>query len=153
MGRRSKQTYILLFKILKASETIAKSLTPQTQGKDMTRDQLLNKNLNISVFAFILKFCLQLMKDLYKRKKARLYRLSSRSYKDRCYEHLPVEKWTNNYPIVLVHGFAGWAPDEAVAFGDYWAYLSDPEIIKNQQVYQADMSPLHSLHDRACELY
>ena len=65
MGRRSKQTYILLFKILKASETISKSLTPQTQGKDMTRDQLLNKNLNISVFAFILKFCLQLMKDLY----------------------------------------------------------------------------------------
>mmetsp|Transcript_27639 Transcript_27639/g.36904 ORF Transcript_27639/g.36904 Transcript_27639/m.36904 type:complete len:99 (+) Transcript_27639:264-560(+) len=97
----------------------------------MTRQQLVNKNLNISVFAFILQFCYKLVRDLYERKKARLYRLNRHSFKDRCYDHLPVDKWTNNYPVVLVHGFAGWAPDEALAFGDYWSYLSDPEVSKN----------------------
>ena len=61
--------------------------------------------------------------------------------------------WTNSYPIVLVHGFAGWAPDEGPIFGDYWAYLSDPEVIRHHKVYQADVGPLNSLHDRACELY
>ena len=90
---------------------------------------------------------------MYERKKARLYRLNKHSYKNRCYDHLPVDKWTNNYPIVLVHGFAGWAPDEVVHLGDYWAYLSDPDVIGNNQVYQADVGPLSSLHDRACELY
>ena len=55
--------------------------------------------------------------------------------------------------MVLVHGFAGWAPDETPLWGDYWAYLSDPEIIKHHNVYQADVGPMSSLHDRACELY
>lgn len=66
---------------------------------------------------------------------------------------MPRDKWTNDYPVVLVHGFCGWAPDETPTFGDYWAYLSDPEIAKNNLIYQADVGPLNSLHDRACELY
>ena len=54
---------------------------------------------------------------------------------------------------MLVHGFAGWAPDEGPLWGDYWSYMSDPQVMKNHQVYQADVGPFNSLHDRACELY
>jgi len=69
------------------------------------------------------------------------------------YDHLPRSQWTNDYPIVLVHGFCGWTPDESPAFGDYWKYLSDPIITKHHKLYQVDLGPVQSLHDRACELY
>lgn len=91
---------------------------------------------------------------LYNRKKARLYRQSSRSSDwNRGYDHLPQSEWSNDYPIVLVHGYAGWAPDEGPFWGDYWSYLSQPEVVKHHKVYQADVGPFNSLHDRACELY
>lgn len=89
------------------------------------------QNLNISVFAFIIQCFYKLLVNLYERKKARLYRQAKQSYKDRSYDHLPKDKWTNDYPIVLVHGFAGWAPDEGPFWGDYWSYLSDPDVIKH----------------------
>ena len=44
------------------------------------------------------------------------------------YETLPSEKWKNDYPIVLVHGFGGFMPDESYFFGDYFSYTSDPAV-------------------------
>ena len=121
------------------------------RGKGST--DIVAGNLNISVFAFVIRQFYRLLVQLYERKKARLYRQAKHSYKFRGYDHLPQSKWSNNYPVVLVHGFAGWAPDEGPFWGDYWAYLSDPNVIKHHKVYQADVGPLNSLHDRACELY
>ena len=150
--RRRKQPVILLYKILKASEALTKRLTP-TLGRRTANADIVTKNLNISVFAFIIQCFYRLIVNLYERKKARLYRQARQSYKNRSYDHLPPSQWSNQYPIVLVHGFAGWAPDEGPIFGDYWSYFSDPEVIRNHKVYQADVGPFNSLHDRACELY
>jgi len=71
--RRRKQPVILLFKILKASEKIARSLTPQTMRHDSTSNQLVNQNLNVSVFAYIIQCFYKLLVNIYERKKARLY--------------------------------------------------------------------------------
>ena len=52
-GRRRKQPVILLYKILKASEALTKRLTP-TLGRRTANADIVTKNLNISVFAFII---------------------------------------------------------------------------------------------------
>ena len=54
---------------------------------------------------------------------------------------------------MLVHGFAGWVPEESRVLGDYWRYFSDPAITKGLNIFQADISSTGSIHDRACELY
>ena len=82
------------------------------------------------MFAFIIQCFYKLLVNLYERKKARLYKQAKVSYKGRSYDPLPADKWSNNYPIVLVHGFAGWAPDEGPFWGDYWMYLSDPDVCR-----------------------
>ena len=64
---------------------------------------------------------------------------------------MPQKKWKNSYPIVLVHGFGGYVPDESILLGDYFAYATETQ--GDNVVYQADVSPWASLHDRACELY
>jgi hypothetical protein len=69
------------------------------------------------------------------------------------YALLPRETWKNDYPIVLVHGFGGWAPDETLVMGDYFQYASNQAIRGSNEVYHADVSPFGSMHDRACELY
>ncbi len=93
--------------------------------------------------SFILSFIIKLIHRLYlyqKRKSLSTYAL------------LPDKSmWKNSYPIILVHGFAGWVPDEAPLLGDYFGYAS--ECAGDLEVYQADVSPWGSVHDRACELY
>jgi len=69
------------------------------------------------------------------------------------YDMLPRSKWLNDYPVVVVHGFCGWAPEEGPIFGDYWSTISDPKIAEYHKIYQADVAPMGSIHDRACELY
>ena len=70
------------------------------------------------------------------------------------YPLLPKELWKNDYPIVLVHGFGGYSPDESIFFGDYFGQASDPETQGSDNlIYHADVSPWGSIHDRACELY
>jgi triacylglycerol lipase len=64
--------------------------------------------------------------------------------------------FTSRYPIVLVHGFGGWGPDELVGY-KYWGgtaldiqqYLRD----RGFEVYTTSVGPITSNHDRACELY
>ena len=70
------------------------------------------------------------------------------------YDSSKRSEWKNNYPIVLVHGFCGWAPDEAPLFGDYFKTASDGRVASgNLDLYQADLHPIGTVHDRACELY
>lgn len=63
---------------------------------------------------------------------------------------------SNKYPIVLVHGFAGWGRDELFGF-KYWGGLHGDyeKKLKTQgyEVYTATVGPFSSNWDRACELY
>jgi hypothetical protein len=43
------------------------------------------------------------------------------------YELLPQKKWKNSYPIVLIHGFGGYVPDESILLGDYFAYATETQ--------------------------
>jgi triacylglycerol lipase len=64
--------------------------------------------------------------------------------------------FVNHYPIILVHGFGGWGPDEVKGY-KYWGgsaldiekYLRDRGFV----VYTASVGPISSNHDRACELF
>ncbi len=61
----------------------------------------------------------------------------------------------NHYPIVFVHGLAGWGRDEAYGF-KYWGGLNDIEEHLNKQgysTYTAAVGPVSSNYDRAVELY
>lgn len=61
----------------------------------------------------------------------------------------------NNYPIVLVHGFAGWGPDEIMGY-KYWGGFYDIEehLEKNGfTVYTVSIGPISSNWDRAVEIY
>ena len=61
----------------------------------------------------------------------------------------------NKYPIVLVHGFAGWGPDEIMGY-KYWGGFYDIEEyleVKGFTVYTVSMGPVSSNWDRAVELY
>lgn len=61
----------------------------------------------------------------------------------------------NDYPIVLVHGLAGWGPDEALGikywggFKDLVSYLNS----KGHETYAATVGPVSSNYDRSVELY
>ncbi|AOR24645.1 esterase/lipase family protein [Clostridium taeniosporum] len=62
---------------------------------------------------------------------------------------------SNNYPIVLVHGFLGWGRDEVGGF-KYWGGTNDlQEKMRDAgyEVYTATVGPVSSNWDRACELY
>lgn len=61
----------------------------------------------------------------------------------------------NKYPIVLVHGFAGWGPDEMIGY-KYWGGLWDIEEYledKGYTVFTVSMGPVSSNWDRAVEIY
>ncbi|AVF26680.1 lipase Lip [Paenibacillus larvae subsp. larvae] len=61
----------------------------------------------------------------------------------------------NQYPIILVHGLAGWGRDELLGV-KYWGGVHDiQENLKKEgyPVYTAAVGPVSSNWDRACELY
>lgn len=60
----------------------------------------------------------------------------------------------NDYPIVFVHGFLGWGPDEA-GFGHYWKGVQKVpmEVLDGRTVAFASVGPLSSQWDRARELF
>jgi triacylglycerol lipase len=65
------------------------------------------------------------------------------------------ESNTNNYPIVLINGFAGWGRDEVLGY-KYWGGFEDLEQVMTKsgyKTYTATVSPFSSNWDRACELY
>ncbi len=76
----------------------------------------------------------------------------------------PVEKnnFVTDYPYVFVHGMGGWGPsNQFYKLSPYWGgglSLSDTDFVKmlNEQgveAYAAEVGPLNSAWDRACELY
>lgn len=69
------------------------------------------------------------------------------------YRHLPRELWKNDYPIVLVHGFSGSAPDQSHLLGNYFLYALKNSVQPYNDVYIAVVTPCGGLHDRGCELY
>lgn len=61
----------------------------------------------------------------------------------------------NNCPIILVHGFAGWGPDELNGYL-YWGGVFDIQKFLRDigyEVYTAHVGPYSSNWDRAIELY
>ncbi|MFQ6676224.1 MAG: esterase/lipase family protein [Fidelibacterota bacterium] len=61
----------------------------------------------------------------------------------------------NSYPIVLVHGFRGWGPDEMAGY-NYWGGFYDlEEDLKSlgYDVYTVSVGPVSSNWDRAVEMY
>lgn len=61
----------------------------------------------------------------------------------------------NHYPIVLVGGWMSWSSEEMQGF-NYWGGWTDlAQYLRNQghEVYVADIGPISSNWDRACELY
>lgn len=76
----------------------------------------------------------------------------------------PVNKndFATDYPYVFVHGMGGWGPsNQFYKLSPYWGgglSLSDNDFVKmlNDQgveAYAAEVGPLNSAWDRACELY
>ena len=64
-------------------------------------------------------------------------------------------KSQNKYPIVLVHGFMGWGPEEMGSYS-YWGgkydLIKDLEE-KGHTIYISNVGPVSSNWDRAVELY
>jgi len=61
----------------------------------------------------------------------------------------------NNYPIVLVHGFIGWGPEEMVGY-KYWGGFWDIEEYleeKGFNVITVSVGPVSSNWERAVEIY
>lgn len=61
----------------------------------------------------------------------------------------------NDYPIVFIHGLAGWGRDEVFGL-KYWGGLNDFEKhlnAKGYTAYTAAVGPISSNYDRAIELY
>lgn len=61
--------------------------------------------------------------------------------------------WKNDCPIVLVHGFGGHTTDKNLLIKGYFHYCFQEEVSRGHQIYEADVNPFGSVHDRACELY
>jgi hypothetical protein len=62
----------------------------------------------------------------------------------------------NDYPIVLVHGFAGWGRNELLGlkyWGTFQGDLQEQLKAEGHQVLTAAVGPFSSNWDRACELY
>ncbi len=66
--------------------------------------------------------------------------------------------YKNNYPSILVHGFAGWGEDDALSkVFNYWG-IGSANLIKylrgkGYEVYYPSLGPFCSAWDRACEIY
>ena len=61
----------------------------------------------------------------------------------------------NNYPIVLVHGFLGWGPEEMIGY-KYWGGFWDIEEYLEEQgftVLTVSIGPVSSNWERAVEIY
>ena len=61
----------------------------------------------------------------------------------------------NNHPVILVHGFMGWGPEEMGSY-KYWGGKYDIEKSlrdSGYEVYTANVGPVSSNWDRAVELY
>ena len=82
-----------------------------------------------------------------------MYKLKEYQTMNGIYRHLPRELWRNDFPIVLVHGYGGSAPDQSRLLGNYFLYALKESVQPYWDVYVAVVNPYGGFHDRACELY
>lgn len=67
--------------------------------------------------------------------------------------------YKNNYPSIIIHGFAGWGEDDPMhKVFNYWGYSPSRNLmtyLRNQgyEVYFPSLGPFASAWDRSCELY
>ena len=94
----------------------------------------------------ILLLCL-LAKSIHKFYRRQLNRIITKDF-----FRLPRDCWKNSYPIVLVHGFAGSAPDQSWVMPNYFE-LAIQASHGLGDIFLAVVSPAGGTHDRACELY
>jgi len=73
---------------------------------------------------------------------------------------VPAAAASKKRPLILCHGIMGWGPEEGVTedVGHYFGGLAVDDLAgsmtaKGMPTYEADISPLGSVWDRACELY
>lgn len=62
----------------------------------------------------------------------------------------------NDYPLVLVHGLAGWGREEGIGLVYWGSTNEDYETMLNEEgieTYTVSVGPFSSNWDRACELY
>lgn len=63
---------------------------------------------------------------------------------------------SSSSPIILVHGFCGWGPDELLGYRYWGGTVLDVESYLRENgfaVYTSSVGPISSNHDRACELF
>ena len=68
---------------------------------------------------------------------------------------LTLSKAQNNFPIVLIHGFMGWGPDEMGDY-NYWGGEDDFVSLLEEQghvVFELSVGPVSSNWERAIEVY
>ena len=94
-----------------------------------------------------------LMTNLIYKVAMSLYKFQALQTMNGRFRHLPRELWRNDFPIVLVHGFAGSAPDQSKLLGNYFLYALKQSVQPYWDVYVAVVNPFGGFHDRACELY
>ena len=61
----------------------------------------------------------------------------------------------NNHPIVLIHGFLGWGPEEMGEY-NYWGgteNIADTLSLEGYTVFEISIGPVSSNRDRAVEVY
>ena len=61
----------------------------------------------------------------------------------------------NNHPIVLIHGFLGWGPEEMGEY-NYWGgteNIADTLRLEGYTVFEISIGPVSSNRDRAVEVY
>mmetsp|Transcript_1285 Transcript_1285/g.1567 ORF Transcript_1285/g.1567 Transcript_1285/m.1567 type:complete len:106 (+) Transcript_1285:16-333(+) len=71
------------------------------------------KNFSVVMFVLMLNFLHRLALKLYKYQELKIMKGK--------YRHIPNQsRWSNDYPIVLVHGYMGYGPDSSYLFGNYF---------------------------------
>ena len=69
--------------------------------------------------------------------------------------HFSIVEANNNYPIVLIHGFIGWGPEEMGGY-NYWggnhSYVEYLDSL-GYEVYSVSVGPISSNWDCAVEAY
>ena len=115
---QSLQQIVYIFHFVKDTGIIPQSLLKTGNVKSrsihaLTR-QISAKNRHIVMFILMANFITKI--GLF------YYELKSRQALNGRFRHTPRELWRNDYPIVLVHGYAGGAPDQSRLMGSYFIY-------------------------------
>ena len=143
MKKGSQQSKLIcIFQLIRNSWMIPGSLLSFSKQKQSCA--LLTKNNKVALLLVLM------LKMIRKLGKYILDYQTERVKKENL--HLPKHLWKNRYPIVLVHGFGGGAPDQSL-LTVYFFYALQKIAQPHDDVYLAVVTCWGGLHDRACELY